>query len=32
MHEHLRVSVGTPDEMRRVLTAFRETAGRKTPA
>ena len=32
MHEHLRVSVGTPDEMRRFLTAFRETVGRKTPA
>ena len=32
MHEHLRVSVGTPDEMRRFLTAFREIVGRKTPA
>ena len=31
MNEHLRVSVGTPDEMRRFLTAFRETVGRKTP-
>ena len=32
MHEHLRVSVGTADEMRRFLTVFRETVGRKTPA
>ena len=32
MHEHLRVSVGTPDEMRRFLTAFKEIVGRKTAA
>ena len=32
MVEHLRVSVGTADEMRRFLTAFKEIAGRKTAA
>jgi histidinol-phosphate aminotransferase len=30
MLEHLRVSVGTPDEMARFLGAFREIVGRKT--
>jgi histidinol-phosphate aminotransferase len=32
MVEHLRVSVGTADEMRRFLTAFKEIVGRKTAA
>jgi histidinol-phosphate aminotransferase len=32
MLEHLRVSVGTADEMRRFLTAFKEIVGRKTAA
>jgi histidinol-phosphate aminotransferase len=32
MLEHLRVSVGTPDEMRRFLAAFREIVARKTAA
>jgi len=32
MLEHLRVSVGTADEMRRFLAAFREIVGRKTAA
>ena len=30
MLEHLRVSVGTPDEMARFMTAFKEIVGRKT--
>ena len=32
MLDHLRVSVGTPDEMRRFLGAFKEIVGRKTAA
>jgi histidinol-phosphate aminotransferase len=32
MLEHLRVSVGTPDEMRRFLGAFKEIVARKTAA
>ena len=32
MLEHLRVSVGTADEMARFLSAFREIVGRKTAA
>jgi histidinol-phosphate aminotransferase len=32
MVEHLRVSVGTAEEMRRFLAAFKEIVGRKTPA
>ena len=32
MLEHLRVSVGTPDEMARFMGAFREIVGRKTSA
>ena len=32
MLEHLRVSVGTPDEMARFLGAFKEIVGRKTAA
>ena len=32
MLEHLRVSVGTPEEMARFLGAFREIVGRKTAA
>jgi histidinol-phosphate aminotransferase len=31
MLEHLRVSVGTPDEMARFMSAFREIVGR-TPS
>jgi histidinol-phosphate aminotransferase len=32
MFEHLRVSVGTADEMRRFLGAFKEIVARKTAA
>ena len=32
MLEHLRVSVGTPDEMSRFMVAFKEIVGRKTAA
>ena len=32
MLEHLRVSVGTPDEMARFMGAFREIVGRRTAA
>jgi len=32
MLEYLRVSVGTADEMRRFLTAFKEIVARKTSA
>jgi histidinol-phosphate aminotransferase len=32
MLEHLRVSVGTPDEMTRFLSAFKEIVGRRTAA
>jgi histidinol-phosphate aminotransferase len=32
MLEHLRVSVGTPDEMSRFMLAFKEIVGRKTAA
>jgi histidinol-phosphate aminotransferase len=32
MLEHLRVSVGTPDEMSRFMVAFKDIVGRKTAA
>jgi histidinol-phosphate aminotransferase len=32
MTEHLRVSIGTPDEMRRFMIAFREIAAASTAA
>jgi len=32
MLEHLRVSVGTAEEMARFMTAFKDIVGRKTAA
>ena len=30
LNEHLRVSIGTPDEMRRFMVAFRDVVTQKT--